>query len=247
MPDRFYSVSVGEQMPHLVTEGGATSGKAIELRVNSSAYASKMAVLLGLEAIRNYAITRKPPIELLSDDFNRANSGTLGANWTTVTGLESMSIDGNAIHVTNLNVETANTHNRSVGNNHYAKASVAAFSGSSDQWFSLLLRFDPATKNGYACEGGRFGGNVYGGIYRWDAGVKTGLGNFPATTWTATDVPSGQIVGNRIVFYKNGLLLTSGIDLANTYPSGKVGVQSFITSGTTQDLVLDNFSAGILD
>lgn len=41
-------------MPHLVTEGASTSSEAIELRVSDSAYASKMAVLLGVEALKNY-------------------------------------------------------------------------------------------------------------------------------------------------------------------------------------------------
>jgi hypothetical protein len=46
-------------VPSQVTEGGATSGKAIELRINDSIYASKMGVLLGLEALRHYLITRE--------------------------------------------------------------------------------------------------------------------------------------------------------------------------------------------
>ena len=45
MSDRFYSVDLGGMVPSQVTEGGATSGKAIEIRVNSSIYPYKMAVL----------------------------------------------------------------------------------------------------------------------------------------------------------------------------------------------------------
>jgi hypothetical protein len=58
MADKFYSVILGEHMPHLVTEGGSTSSEAIELRVSDSIYAKKMDVLLGIEAIKNY-ITMK--------------------------------------------------------------------------------------------------------------------------------------------------------------------------------------------
>ncbi len=57
MADRFYSVVKGEQMTNLVTEGSSTSSEAIELRINDSVYSSKMEVLLGLEAIKNYLMT----------------------------------------------------------------------------------------------------------------------------------------------------------------------------------------------
>ena len=57
MADRFYSVILGEQMVHQVTEGAATSGEAIELRVADTIYTTKLDVILGLEAIANYLKT----------------------------------------------------------------------------------------------------------------------------------------------------------------------------------------------
>lgn len=54
MADKFYSVSKGEQMTHMVTEGSSTSGEAIEIRVNDSVYANKLDVLIALEALENY-------------------------------------------------------------------------------------------------------------------------------------------------------------------------------------------------
>jgi hypothetical protein len=59
MADRFYSVSLGEQMDHQVTEGSSTSGEAIELRVADSAYTTKLNVILALEAIENYLATKE--------------------------------------------------------------------------------------------------------------------------------------------------------------------------------------------
>lgn len=47
----------------MVTEGASTSGEAIELRVNDTVYATKLDVLLALEAIENYlATTETSPI-----------------------------------------------------------------------------------------------------------------------------------------------------------------------------------------
>lgn len=54
MADKFYSVVLGEEMTHEVTEGSSTSGEAIELRVSDTIYTNKLDVLMGLEAIENY-------------------------------------------------------------------------------------------------------------------------------------------------------------------------------------------------
>ena len=54
MADRFYSVILGEQLAHQVTEGSSTSSEAIELRVADSVYTTKLDVLMGLKAIVAY-------------------------------------------------------------------------------------------------------------------------------------------------------------------------------------------------
>lgn len=59
MADRFYSVVKGEQLPEFVTEGAATSGEAIELRVNDSVYANKFEVIMGVRALLSYLETKE--------------------------------------------------------------------------------------------------------------------------------------------------------------------------------------------
>ena len=59
MADRYFSLNLGDQIPSLVTEGGSTSGKAIELRVSDSVYASKKLVVLGVAAIKQYITTKE--------------------------------------------------------------------------------------------------------------------------------------------------------------------------------------------
>jgi hypothetical protein len=54
MADRFYSLILGEQLPHQVTEGASTSSEAIELRVADSIYTTKLDVILGVKAIVAY-------------------------------------------------------------------------------------------------------------------------------------------------------------------------------------------------
>jgi len=57
MADRFYGIDVGGQLPVDVTESGSTTSKAIELRVSDTAYASRKAVELAIEALRWYIQT----------------------------------------------------------------------------------------------------------------------------------------------------------------------------------------------
>jgi len=59
LADRFYSVIVGEHNPSQVTEGAATSGEAIELRVSDTAYAQKIRVIHGVNAILLYLQSAK--------------------------------------------------------------------------------------------------------------------------------------------------------------------------------------------
>lgn len=59
MADRYYSVVRGEQLPVQVTEGAATSGEAIELRINDTVYSAKLDVILGVEALLAYLKTRE--------------------------------------------------------------------------------------------------------------------------------------------------------------------------------------------
>ena len=59
MADRFYSVILGEHFPHQVTEGGSTSGEAVELRVKDTIYTNKIDVILALKAIEGYLETRE--------------------------------------------------------------------------------------------------------------------------------------------------------------------------------------------
>lgn len=64
MADRFYSVVKGEVFPYQVTEGAASSAEAIELRVNDTVYATKLDVILGVEALLRYLkVTENSPID----------------------------------------------------------------------------------------------------------------------------------------------------------------------------------------
>lgn len=59
MADKFYSLALGEQGAHQVTEGASTSGEAIEVRINDSVYANRLDVIIALETIVDFLSTKE--------------------------------------------------------------------------------------------------------------------------------------------------------------------------------------------
>ena len=59
MADRFFGVVVGGQLTTDVSEAASTTSRAVELRINDSAYTDKQLVLNAVEAIRSYLIAKE--------------------------------------------------------------------------------------------------------------------------------------------------------------------------------------------
>lgn len=59
MADRYYGAAIGAQLPADVTEASSTTGAAIELRINDSAYNNKLGVQLALKALQAYLDTKE--------------------------------------------------------------------------------------------------------------------------------------------------------------------------------------------
>ena len=60
MADRFYSAAVGANIPNDVTEAASTTGAAIELRVNDTAYADRRAVIIAAILFYMQAVEKTP-------------------------------------------------------------------------------------------------------------------------------------------------------------------------------------------
>lgn len=61
MADRFYGVTLNQQIPSQVVEGASTGGASatVELRVNDTAYTNKIKVILAVENLLNYLRSSK--------------------------------------------------------------------------------------------------------------------------------------------------------------------------------------------
>ena len=176
-----------------------------------------------------------------TDDFNRANSGDVGANWDSgYTGDGALQIVGNRVRETTATDSTEIYNAVTLTSNQWASFTLATSSGAGVRAPSLLLRFAaPATKSGY-----QFGilvnGYATSVIRKWTAGSNVDLTSENATAWAAGDVMRVEVNGTTLKLYRNGTLLLSTTD--GTYADGKSGIM--IYSATVADTEVDDFNTG---
>lgn len=151
-----------------------------------------------------------------SDNFTRANSGTLGANWTDIAyghQIVSNTCRGVTAGQYNLSIWTANSWNA----NHDSQITLLA------SWVSvgpIVRAANNGGADGYLGMAHR-GGN-YRRIYRIDNGSLTQIAADDGTL-TAGDTIRLEALGSSINYYQNGgaaLIITPDA----TYGSGSPGV-----------------------
>lgn len=170
------------------------------------------------------------PTIVASDNFTRADSGTLGANWTATQGgglqILNNTAAGQGTAAVFDSVWTANAF----ANNQYAKATVVrdAFG----DYLGVTVRITGAntTENGYMffVSVGQFADETH--IYRIDNGVSTSLYT-DSTHVSDGDVIEIRAAGSTIGAYIKGTLLYSVPD--STYSSGSAGLTAYSSGSTT--------------
>lgn len=181
-----------------------------------------------------------------ADDFNRANSTELGANWEpgyTDTGGSNtaLQIVGNRLRAITAGVDATETFTgATLENDQWAQITLPTWTGASIIVPRVLLRFaGPGAKNGYEFGAVR-GGTWTSAIAEWNAGVWTSLVSENATTWAVGDILRAEAEGTALRLYRNGGLLLSTTDA--TFTSGRAGIT--IYAGTLTDVEVDDFSTG---
>ena len=207
------------------------------------------------------------PTTSVLDDFNRANSGTLGANWTkNIFGWSSTDIklDTNRAYPDALNATlTAWWNPAQFGADCEAyvtyPSGAAGFDDGDLQWETdVLLYFriqspGSAAADGYAfasydvgSAGGGFPGAAF---YRIDNGVLTLLGAaYPAATVAVGEKRGISIVGNTMSWYYNttGTWVSGGTDRTDsTYAAaGYIGIGANRTNVNAPVPTMDDFGGG---
>src|SRR6478736_6421831 len=151
-----------------------------------------------------------------TDDFNRADAGTLGANWVDLDagfGIVSNAAQGGS-------GEAVSYYNAVVGDDQYSK--VVWIGNGNVHSVGVRIGAGPV---------GYFLSFLAGGtewrikINGW-AGSGADIAGGTTTAPVATDVIEIRAVGTTISAYKNGVLLGSGTD--STYTSGRVGIGGYL-------------------
>jgi len=180
-----------------------------------------------------------------SDDFNRGDTtaNDLGGSWGVLTGLtqggQVLSNRASAI----ANFTCRNYYNVTLANDQYAEGVVA---NTNYGGVGFFLRTNPAAAQAYAVD---FWGQPTGGIeiyYRSDSATSTVIANTAydtANTVALGDIVKGEVVGNKITAYVNGV---AKLDVThNSLTSGFAGIFLDASGGLPASAAsIDNFVAG---
>ncbi len=180
---------------------------------------------------------------IATDNFDRAN-GSLGSNWTTVSGWDSYVVASNAaapptVNANCYNLWTANT----VANDQYAQIKIIACATSNnDVGVGVLLRAieDASTRTFYSVYASNHG--TFLSLYVNSA--HTHLIDTNSVTWAAGDLLYMEIVGTLITLKQNGatVLTYDTASDATKLTGGRVGIT--YSSAADAGVSVDDFEVG---
>ena len=183
---------------------------------------------------------------LATDNFNRADSATLGANWSVMTGQTGWQIVSNSARVLDTGVDCADRYSAvSWPNDQYSQAEVtlSARAWVTGEGLGLLLRGSAAAETFYRFVTAR---DTVGDDSEFG---KVVTGTFTALATRSFTFSSGQVLyasasGTTIVLKYNGSQLGASIT-DSAIASGSAGVASSSTVNGTDSL--DNWEGGSIE
>lgn len=184
--------------------------------------------------------TRKPETTI-SDDFNRADSSNLGANWTEVTNdLQIVSNQVRAVNNAQFSFARYNTPLSSA--DHYAQIDLTSSNGTSSfsSYAGPMVRFAAAASTGYFVYAGYVGLNPRVYIGKRVTGTDTIIAGPYNTSWSFPEPVKLTVNGSNLEVFKSGVSVLTVSDSAIT---GNLycGIMAYRDNGTVADL--DNFEA----
>jgi hypothetical protein len=173
------------------------------------------------------------------DDFNRAD-GTIGSNYDTAAGFNSLAVSSNTVRADGLNALSLNSIKSSVKTfsaNQEAQVTYTAFNPTYFDSAGPAVRVTPESGSGYVLHIDRLDDGARR-LCRVTGSVRTTIGtvNLPAV---AGDTFKLTASGSRLLVYKNEILIDSVTDA--TYPTGQPGL--YYNRGNSNTTRMDNFIA----
>lgn len=184
--------------------------------------------------------------QIVSDDFNRANLGNLGANWTNNAGANFGIVSNQASNAAGDANVVYTGAGWTGGNDHYCEAQIITKASGKDA--STVARFASAAQTGYFFEinspdaAVALGSSMTCQMYRVVAAAFTTVGSSAAFTISSADTIRIEAQGTTLTAKLNGVTKL-GPSTDSGIASGKPGLNGGNTPGAG-DVVFDNFAAG---
>ena len=180
----------------------------------------------------------------VSDEFTRANSLTLGANWDGSYGQPDCQIVSNRVQTQAagdqcLETWSANTFT----NDQWAQITIVDFSAADGVQTGILLRAATSPTNTWYRVSARHNLADTTKIFKVVAGVSTSLAVDNTVTWASGDILYVEVSGTNINVKRNGVLVVTVSDAA--LASGRIGLM-MVEGATGGNTVIDSFSGGDL-
>lgn len=165
----------------------------------------------------------------VTDTFNRADAGSLGANWAEfVNGYKIVSNQADAVNAGSPG-QRAYYIGAAAGTDQFSAATVGtglATNGGFDTRVFVRLSGSGTTVNGYELAwGDTRGTNVV--IFRLDSGGETTL-QTTSLTVAPGDVMRLEVEGSTLRAYQNGVQIGTNVTDAN-HTTGEVGIHGYFT------------------
>lgn len=174
---------------------------------------------------------------LATDNFNRAD-GTIGANWTTVTGLQTPNVHSNAaMNGGNWTIPSGAFYNAATApDDQYAKVTLVTLTATTDEGPGPAVRWSAAAQTGYFVQCN----TTEIRLYKVVAGSFTQLGtNGPAAA--LNDVIELDVQGASLTVKQNGSSIITATDSA--IASGQFGIW-IVSTAAASNVGLDDWEGG---
>jgi hypothetical protein len=190
-----------------------------------------------LHALYLPASTSEPELAMPTDDFNRADSTDLGANWTPPSAYSPMQIVSNAVRPTvTTDTNSGEYYAGTFTNDQYSQVVIKALPASS------FVGCGPAVRMSASAGGYTVAVNTVAGIHLY--GPSGVIGSYGETTPAVNDLIRLEAEGTAIRVYQNGTLRISTTD--SNIASGNPGIFAYANGQTLADIQLDDWEGGNL-
>jgi hypothetical protein len=176
------------------------------------------------------------PTVVATDNFNRADSGSLGANWTALDG--GIDIASNAATTTTNSFNVSYWSGNAFNNDQYSKIRIATSPLTPNAIIEITCRVSGTSGNYnfYAV----WQNSGQWGMYKQVGATSTDLIAPTNLTFSTNDIIEIRAVGTTISFYLNGTFVQSATDASLS--SGSAGFNIFASND--EDPLAEDWEGG---